>query len=193
MTGTGGYKRHRKHNKVHDLPQDVRDELDERLADTGITYVEIATWLEQEGYEISKSTIGRYALESRKLAGRLMETQVKMRELVKLVAHSGQDDEALTEGAIQIATGKLTERIALIEEEMDDLPPEKAIDLMIKLSRAKAYKDKVYSDLRGEYERAYENFKAAFRAELADKYPDIVARLEEIANSTIGKVGQESG
>jgi len=183
------YKRYRRHNKVYELPKELRDGLDERLADTSITYVEISAWLAEAGYEISKSTIGRYALESRQLAGRLLETQAKVRELVKVA--KGQDDEALTEGALQIAVGKLTERIALVEEELDELPPEKAIDLMIKLARAKAYKDKVYADLRGEYDRAYAAFKEAVYAELNDSHPEIVHVLIGLASGTLGRIGQD--
>lgn len=185
------YRRYRRHNKVYDLPDGIRDELDARLADTGITYQEISDWLLEEEYEISKSTIGRYALESRQLAGRLMETQVKMRELIKAVKSSGQDDEALLEGAIQIATSKVTERIASIEEEMDDMSPKEAIDLITKLARAKAYKDKVYADLKGEYDRAYESFKASVYGELGERHPEVVDVLIRIANQTFGTIGNE--
>lgn len=89
---------------------------------------------------------------------------------------------------MQIAVHKLSERIALIEEELDDLPPEAAIDLMIKLSRAKAYKDKTYADLKSEFERAYEAFKKSVYTELQEQHPDIAEKLVQIADATFGKV-----
>lgn len=181
------FKKYRKHNKVYSLPEEIRDEVDKMLLDTSITYQDISDWLRDEGEHISKSTIGRYALETKKLAGRLMETQVRVRELVK-VARQNKDDEGLTEGALQIAVHKLTEKIALIEEELDDMAPGEAIDLMIKLSRVKAYKDKVYADLRGEYDQAYEKFKAAVYEELESEHPDVARKLAEIAEQTLGKV-----
>ena len=185
------YKKYRKHNKVYELPEEIRDEVDRRLMDTSITYSDISVWLLNQGYEVSKSTIGRYSLETKQLANRLMETQTRVREMMK-IAKNTQDDELLTEGALQIAVGKLSEKIALIEEEMDDLPPEKAIDLMIKLSRAKAYKDKVYADLRGEFDLAHKRFKEAVYAELEASHPEIVEQLIRIADETLGKVGQSA-
>ena len=187
------FKKYRKHNKVYSLPLPLRTEVDVRLMDTSITYTDISAWLLEEGHEVSKSTIGRYALETKKLASRLIETQTRVRELVKVAKHHQQDDESLTEGALQIAVGKLSEKIALIEEELDDLEPEKAIDLMIKLSRAKAYKDKVYADLRGEFERAYAAFKQSVYAELEKNHPDVAERLLEIADAALVKLNGGEG
>lgn len=181
------FRKYRKHNKIYDLPENIRAELDEMLLDTGVTYTEISDWLKKLGHDISKSTVGRYALETKRLANRLLETQARVQELVK-VARQNQTDEALTEGALQIAVHKLTEKIALIEEEMDDMEPDKAIDLMIKLARAKAYKDKIYTELKSEYELAYEKFKEAVYAELESKHPEIAEKLVSIASETLGKV-----
>lgn len=183
---TKNFKKYRKHNKVFSLPEELRNAVDEMLLDTSITYWDISKWLAEKGEPISKSTIGRYALETKQLAHRLMETQARVQELVKVAKN--QDDEGLTEGALQIAVHKLTEKIALIEEDLDDLPPEKAIDLMIKLSRAKAYKDKVYADLKSEFERAYEKFKESVYLELQEQHPEVAAKLVEIADETLGKV-----
>ncbi|WP_312124071.1 phage protein Gp27 family protein [Lysinibacillus boronitolerans] len=181
------YKKYRKHNKVFSLPDELRKSVDEMLLDTSITYLDISKWLAEKGQPISKSTIGRYALETKQLAHRLLETQARVQELVKVAKHN-QDDEGLTEAALQISVHKLSERIALIEEELDDLPPEAAIDLMIKLSRAKAYKDKTYATLKSEFERAYESFKKSVYAELQEHYPEVAAKLIEIADETLGKV-----
>ena len=186
------FKKFRKHNKVFDLPLPIRAELDSRLLDTSITYTDISQWLVELGQEISKSTIGRYALETKKLAYRLIETQTRVRELMKVAKQHQDEDGSLTEGALQIAVGKLSEKIALIEEELDDLPPEKAIDLMIKLSRVKAYKDKTYANLRLEYENAYRQFRASVFAEVEINHPDLAARLLEIADATLGKVADST-
>lgn len=187
MTKT--FKKYRKRSKVHGLPPDIRAEVDEMLSDINVKYSDICKWLAEEGYPISHSAIGRYALESKQLAARLIETQARVQELMK-VARKQPDDGALTKGALQIAAGKLAERIALIEEELDDLPPELVIDLMVKLSRTEAYKTKIYAALRNEYEQAYERFKASVYTELEANYPEIAERLVEIANETLGKVGE---
>lgn len=190
------FRKYRKHNKVFELPLPVRAELDQRLMDTSITYTDISRWLaEEEGIVISKSTIGRYALETKKLASRLIETQTRVRELIKVAKHH-QDDEALTEGALQIATGKLSEKIALLEDEIDEMEPERAIKLMIDIARTKAYKDKVYTDIKGEFDQAYEKFKEQIRADFFDvlgkDHPELLDRMMQIAdeakNGIKGKV-----
>ncbi|MEC1178527.1 DUF3486 family protein [Metasolibacillus meyeri] len=180
------YKKYRKHNKVFSLSEELRQAVDEMLLDTSITYQDISNYLKEQGQAVSKSTIGRYALETKQLAHRLLETQARVQELVK-VAKYNQDDEGLTEAALQISVHKLSERIALIEEELDDLPPEAAIDLMIKLARAKAYKDKTYAALKSEHERAYKKFKASVYGELQE-HPELVEKLVQIADETMGKL-----
>lgn len=176
------FKKYRKHNKVFGLPLPIRAEVDQQLMDTSITYTDISNWLAEEGHLISKSTIGRYALETKKLASRLIETQTRVRELIK-VAKQLPESEALTEGAIQIATGKLSEKIALYESELDELEPEKAIKLMLDIARTKAYKDKVYADLRGEFEQAYEQFKAEIHRTLTQDYPELLEQILQIADA----------
>lgn len=187
------FKKFRKHNKVYDLPLPVRNELDSRLLDTGITYTDISTWLYEEGHEVSKSTIGRYALETKKLSYRLIETQARVRELMKVAKANQDEDGSMTEGALQIAVGKLSEKIALIEDELDEMDPKDAIDLMIKLTRAKAYKDNIYAGLRSEFEQAFKQFRESVFKEVADNHPDIAARLMEIADSTMGKFKEKEG
>ena len=65
--------RTRIHCLVDDLPDDVRRELDEMLADTSYGYVAISEWLQAQGYSISKSSIGRYAQRNGKMQMRLRE------------------------------------------------------------------------------------------------------------------------
>mgnify|MGYP000920589406 CR=1 FL=1 len=48
-------RRTRISSKITQLPEEVKEQLDELLLDTSNTYEEIAKWLKSEGYEISKS------------------------------------------------------------------------------------------------------------------------------------------
>ena len=179
------YKKYRKHNKIYELPEHARAMLDDMLQDTSITYVEIAQWLKDEGFDISKSTVGRYALENNKLTVKLLEAQEQINTLVRLAKDN--DGENLTEGALQIATHKLTAKIAMLETEIDDMDAADAIRLMTGIARTKAYKDKVYAALRSAWDNAYEAFLRQVDAEI-DSDPALRKRLEEIAKNTLGKV-----
>ena len=57
-------RRTRVSSTIDKLPDDIKGQLDVRLADTSNTYEELAAWLKAEGYEISKSAIGRYAIRT---------------------------------------------------------------------------------------------------------------------------------
>lgn len=156
------------------------------LADTSNTYLEIAEWLKENGYEISKSTVGRYALQTHKLSTKLLEVRAQVNELVKL-AKENKDGENLTEGAMQIATVKLTEKIAYLEEEIDNMDSVDAIKLITAISRTKAYKDKVYASLKSQFQEAYEEFKSKVTEELKN-YPEVLDKLIKITDDTMAKV-----
>ena len=169
------YKKYRKYNKIISLPDEIKKELDIMLSDTANTYMDISDWLKDKGFDISKSTVGRYALETHKLSTKLLEARTQVNELVRL-AKEDKDSENITEGAMQIATVKLTEKIAYL-----------AIKLITSISRTKAYKDKVYAKLKSEYEEAYKNFKNAISEELKS-HPDLLERLIKITDNTVSKL-----
>lgn len=180
------YKKFRKNNKINSLPNDIKKELDIMLSDTSNTYIQISQYLKDNGYDISKSSVGRYALQTHKLSTKLLEARSQVNELVRL-AKEGKDSENITEGAMQIATVKLTEKIAYLEEEIEEMDASDAIKLITSISRTKAYKDKIYAQLKSEYENAYKNFIESIKEEL-QKYPDILEKMIIIAEDTMAKL-----
>jgi hypothetical protein len=180
------YKKFRKNNKINSLPNDIKKELDIMLSDTSNTYIQISQYLKDNGYDISKSSVGRYALQTHKLSTKLLEARSQVNELVRL-AKEGKDSENITEGAMQIATVKLTEKIAYLEEEIEEMDASDAIKLITSISRTKAYKDKIYAKLKSEYEEAYKNFKNAISEELKS-HPDLLERLIKITDNTVSKL-----
>ena len=67
-------RRTRVSSTIDRLPDDIKGRLDLKLTDTANTYEELSAWLKEEGYEISKSAIGRYAIRSTQAAQRVAET-----------------------------------------------------------------------------------------------------------------------
>jgi len=51
------------------LPVDVRTEVDQMLFDGVLSDTEIVAWLQERGYRISKSALGRYAKSLRDVLG----------------------------------------------------------------------------------------------------------------------------
>lgn len=84
-------------SKVDLLPPEVREELDRRIVANGFGgYVELAEWLSEQGYEISKSTVGERGLRlKRRLAAITAST-----EAMKMVAVAAPDEAADRSNAI---------------------------------------------------------------------------------------------
>ena len=51
-------------SKLDEIPEDLRLKVDVMLADTSNTYEYISQYLKEEGYDISKSSVGRYAMRA---------------------------------------------------------------------------------------------------------------------------------
>ena len=48
-------------SKVYDLPQELRDELNERLVTSGFQgYEALTEWLAENGFKLSRSAVHRY-------------------------------------------------------------------------------------------------------------------------------------
>jgi hypothetical protein len=127
--------------KIDDLPPDVKVMVDLMLADTRNTYQMIADYIASTGNEVSKSAVGAYALRKNNAAQRLMEAQEQTKTLIEVVKNNPDAD--YTEGGLQILAGELTKKIAMAQEEFDEMPLDKAGRLMVQLSRTKVYKDRV--------------------------------------------------
>lgn len=88
----GERRRTRVSSTIDRLPDDIRGQLDLKLTDTANTYEELAAWLKEEGYEISKSAIGRYAIRSTQAAQRVAETLQRTQAIARAVeAHPDLD------------------------------------------------------------------------------------------------------
>jgi DNA-binding transcriptional ArsR family regulator len=84
----------RRHGKIHELPDDVRKEVDALLIENA-TYEEISEYLKSKGYDISRSAVGRYGKDFMNYIRevRIIEDQAK--QIV-----SGNDDAMVLEEAI---------------------------------------------------------------------------------------------
>ena len=78
----GKRNRQRISSKIGELPEDLRMKVDVMLSDTSNTYEYISRFLKGEGYEISKSSVGRYATRTNNAMQRLLEAQAQTDRLI---------------------------------------------------------------------------------------------------------------
>lgn len=174
--------RHRIAGKIDTLPEDVKSQVNQMLLDLRYTYQDISIWLQEEGYQISKSSVGRYALRNNEVTRRLTEAQEQTKTLIEAVRNNPDAD--YTEGALQIMSGELTRKIAMAQEEWDDMDIEKAAKIMVSLSRTKAYKDKVKAELTNKMNSAVDIIKEQLKSELKE-YPDILEKLSVVVERVV--------
>lgn len=174
-------------SKVDELPEEIRLQVDRKLADTSNTYQEISDWLKTEGFEVSKSSIGRYSMRSTTAVQRLLDAQVQTERLLQVVKHNPEVD--YTEASMMMLMDGLVNKMATAEEEFDAMPLDKAGRLIVSLSRTKAYKDKVRQDMKRKSDLAFEVMEADMmkvigqNRELADQMKDILKRAKEMMDN----------
>lgn len=179
----GERRKTRVSSTVDKLPDDVKTELDLRLADTANTYEELAEWLNGEGYEISKSAIGRYAIRSTQAAQRVAETLQRTAAIAQAVeAHPDLD---YTKAASMVLMDGLMQRVSTAEEDFAEMPLDKAGRLIASLSRNATYEKRVRQDMKKKAELAFDQMEAELMAaikqhpELSGELHDVLARARE--------------
>ena len=145
-------------SKIDELPEDLRMKVDGMLADTSNTYEYISQFLKGEGYDISKSSVGRYATRTNNAMQRLLEAQAQTDRLIQVVKENPEAD--YTEAAILLTMNGLLNKVATAEEEFNEMPLDKAGRLIASLSRTKVYKDRVKQDMRRKADIAFREMES---------------------------------
>lgn len=145
-------------SKIDELPEDLRMKVDVMLADTSNTYEYISQFLKGEGYDISKSSVGRYATRTNNAMQRLLEAQAQTDRLIQVVKENPEAD--YTEAAILLTMNGLLNKVATAEEEFNEMPLDKAGRLIASLSRTKVYKDRVKQEMRRKADIAFREMES---------------------------------
>lgn len=121
---------------IEQLPEAVRDELNARLVGAGFGGLEgLADWLAEQGYEISRSALGRHNLKLKAVMDKAMERARTRLECAKaLQGMSDGDKAALLEANEMIALDKLMD----LWDDWEGHEPEARAELLPKLVRASA-------------------------------------------------------
>ena len=172
-------------SSIDRLPPELKTQLDMKLTDTSNTYVELAEWLKAEGYDISKSAIGRYAIRSSKAAERVAETLQRTAAIAQAVeAHPDLD---YTSAASMVLMDGLMRRVSTAEDEFAEMPLDKAGRLIASLARNATYERKVKADLKKKAELAFEQMEAELLG-LIKQDPALAAELSAVIAKAREKV-----
>jgi hypothetical protein len=181
-------ERNRIKSRVDEFPEDIKQVLHQRLADVNCSYIAIAEELTGMGYEISKSSVGRYAMRQGGAAKRFKESAEKIKALAEVVKEN-RDIEA-SEVASSLLMDLLIERVATAQEEIDEMPLDKAGRLIVQMQRSAVFKAK----FKLEFDKGYQEAVSRVKKELAEelqKEPELLARMVELAERVRTRLEEE--
>ena len=177
-------RRTRISSTIDKLPDDIKTELDVRLADTANTYEELSAWLKTEGYEISKSAIGRYAIRSTQAAQRVAETLQRTQAIAQAVeAHPDLD---YTKAASMVLMDGLMQRVSTAEGDFQEMPLDKA-GRLIASARNATYEKRVRQDMKKKAELAFDQLEAELMAAIK-QHPELTGELHDVLSRAREKV-----
>lgn len=181
----GERRRTRISSTIDKLPDDIKTELDIRLADTANTYEELSAWLKSEGFEISKSAIGRYAIRSTQAAQRVAETLQRTQAIAQAVeAHPDLD---YTKAASMVLMDGLMQRVSTAEDDFAEMPLDKAGRLIASLSRNATYEKRVRAELKKKAELAFDQMETELMAAIK-QHPELAGELHDVLTRAREKV-----
>lgn len=151
-------RRTRVASKITALPENIKEQLDVQLLDTANTYEDITRWLKSQGYDISKSAVGRYAIRANQAAQRVVETLERTKQLAAAVEKNPDMD--YTKASRVVLMDALMRRVSTAEDEFEDMPLDKAGRLIASLSRVNVYEEKVKRDYKTKTELAFDALEA---------------------------------
>lgn len=163
--------------KIDELPEEIREKVNNMIMDTSYTYLEIAKYLKDNNYDISKSSVGRYALRRNAAGQRLIEAQEQTKVLVAAIKKNPELD--YTDAGLQILMDSLVKRISMAQEEFDMMPLDKAGRLIAAISRTKIYKDKVKSEMKRKIDLAFEVFEKEIPEAIMND-PELLTQMKEL-------------
>ena len=170
-------RRTRVSSTIDKLPDDIKGQLDVRLADTSNTYEELAAWLKAEGYEISKSAIGRYAIRTTQAAQRVAQTIQRTQAIAQAVeAHPDLD---YTKAASMVLMDGLMQRVSTAEDDFQEMPLDKAGRLIASLARNATYEKRVRQDMKKKAELAFEQMETELMAAIK-QHPELAGELHDV-------------
>ena len=133
-------------SKVERLPEDVREELNRRLIDSGFSnYEEHSAWLAERGYEIKKSSVHRYGgtFEERINSLKLVTEQARA-----IVSETPDDDNAVNDSLIRLCQEKAFMLLRDLEIDPDTVDLPKLMRAIADMGRASVQQKKWAAEAR---------------------------------------------
>lgn len=170
-------KRNRKRGKVDKLPCDIRETVDMMINNPSeYRYSDIVDFIRENGYEVSKSSVARYAQALNASLEQVMLISNNFRLINEELAK--YPDLDVSEALARLTNHKVMEAIQnLSDDSLKDVPPEKLIAAVPSLIKAATYKRDTDAKNRSSMDAAYDVFKEDIFAAMAKDNPQLYSQL----------------
>ena len=162
-------RRTRVSSTIDKLPDDIKGQLDVRLADTSNTYEELAAWL----------------IRTTQAAQRVAQTIQRTQAIAQAVeAHPDLD---YTKAASMVLMDGLMQRVSTAEDDFQEMPLDKAGRLIASLARNATYEKRVRQDMKKKAELAFEQMETELMAAIK-QHPELAGELHDVLERAREKV-----
>lgn len=119
---------------IDQLSPEHKKLLEERLKRGFNGYVELAEWLQAEGYKISKSSVHRYG---QKLERKLAAVQASTEAALMIVESTPDDGDARSQAVLSLVQTDLFNALVQMQEATDEsnYDPEKRVNMLAKAGK----------------------------------------------------------
>lgn len=171
-------------SKITKLPDDIKRELDKRLITGSFSgYRDLSAWLQEQGYDISRSAINRYG---QGFEGRLAAIKIASEQARAVSEAVGDNEGAMNDALISLVQEKAFDVLVNLQTEDPEafakIFPKMGI-MVARLSKASVDQKKWMSEAKGKAKDAAEEVvKAVKKSGMSEK------TAEEIRKKILGIV-----
>lgn len=148
---------------IDSLPEEIRAELDARIAANGFGgYEELSLWLKEQGFEISRSTIGKYGKEFKEKAESIRVATEQAKAIAEVFGDEAGD---LVEVVSNLAYNEAFQILLNKDYSDQDMSLPKLMGAIANLSRSSVGLKRFRQEVREKLETTAEKISESAKAE----------------------------
>ncbi|MGP1568546.1 MAG: phage protein Gp27 family protein [Peptoanaerobacter stomatis] len=180
----------RKHSKIDSFPTSLKDEV-EFMIQSDYTYQEIVEYIKQNGYDVSLTSVYRYANNLNTSLKQLKMVQENFKAINEELRRYPDMDTG--EGIIRLLSHQILERVQNMEsEDLKDVDVLKLMKEANALIRTAAYKSKVDISNKDIMEAGYEKVKVLVFDVMQKEEPELYAKVSEFLNKKVDVIKESA-